>query len=125
MAAYTREATTIWYTILHMIFTDNDKLKDKDIIEEDKKDEEKEKEKEKEEEEEIILLNIFDFNNENNSKKSNNNEIKDLIDFFNQYIIFVDEKSNPDSIKVLISILFTLEIFLCSIHYGKESLSEY
>ena len=117
MAAYTREATTIWYTILHMIFTDNDKLKDKDIIEEDKKDEEKEKEKGKEEEEDIIFLNIFDFNSENN-------EIKDLIDFFNQYIIFVDEKSNPDSIKVLISILFTLEMFLCSIHYGKDSLSK-
>jgi len=109
MAAYTREATTIWYTILHMIFTD------KEINEEDKK---------KEGEEEIVFLNIFDFKSENNSKKSKNNEIKGLIDFFNQYIIFVDEKSNPDSIKVLISILFTLEMFLCSIHYGKDSLSE-
>ena len=119
MAAYTREATTIWYTILHMIFTDSNNLKDKDINEEDKKNEDK-----KDEDEEIIFLNIFDFNSENNSKKSNNNEIKDLIEFFNQYIIFVDEKSNPDSIKVLISILFTLEMFLCSIHYGKDSLSE-
>ena len=37
---------------------------------------------------------------------------------------FVDEKTNPDSIKVLISILFTLEIFLCSIHYRKDSISK-
>ena len=95
MSIYTRESTTVWYTLLHIIFN----------------------EKENEEEnEERKILNCIKFDNEN--------DINDLINFFNQYIIFVDEKSNPDSIKVLISILFTLEIFLCSIHYKKDSLSK-
>ena len=94
MSIYTRESMTIWYTLLHIIFTD----------------------KEKEEENTEQFLNCIKFDNEN--------EINDLINFFNQYIIFVDENSNPDSIKVLISILFTLEIFLCSIHYRKETISE-
>ena len=95
MSIYTRESTTVWYTLLHIIFN----------------------EKENEEEnEERKILNCIKFDNEN--------DINDLLNFFNQYIIFVDEKSNPDSIKVLISILFTLEIFLCSIHYKKDSLSK-
>ena len=95
MSIYTRESTTVWYTLLHIIFN----------------------EKENEEEnEETNILNCIKFDNEN--------EINDLINFFNQYIIFVDENSNPDSIKVLISILFTLEIFLCSIHYKKDSISK-
>ena len=79
MSIYTRESTTVWYTLLHIIFN----------------------EKENEEESEgRKILNCIKFDNEN--------DINDLINFFNQYIIFVDEKSNPDSIKVLISILFTL-----------------
>ena len=92
MSIYNRESMTIWYTLLHVIFTDN-----------------------KEEEEKIKILNCIKFDNES--------EINDLINFFNQYIIFVDENSNYDSIKVLISILFTLEIFLCSIHYRKDTIS--
>ncbi len=114
MALYTSEATTIWYTLLHIIFTDK-----MDIIEEEtekKKNEDKEKE-------EIKFLNCIDFNGDNSSNK-NNEEINNLIDFLNQYIIFVDEKSNPDSITVLMSILFTIEIFLCSIHYSKDALSK-
>ena len=91
MSIYTRESTTVWYTLLHIIFNEK-------------------------ENEERKILNCIKFDNEN--------DINDLINFFNQYIIFVDEKSNPDSIKVLISILFTLEIFLCSIHYKKDSLSK-
>ena len=93
MSIYIRESMTIWYTLLHVIFTDN-----------------------KEEEEKIKILNCIKFDNES--------EINDLINFFNQYIIFVDENSNYDSIKVLISILFTLEIFLCSIHYRKDVISK-
>ena len=77
MAIYTHESMTVWYTLLHIIFTD------KEI---------------KEEENNIKFLDCLKFDNEK--------EIKELIDFFNQYIIFVDEHSNPDSIKVLISILF-------------------
>ena len=95
MSIYTRESMTIWYTLLHIIFTD------KEI---------------REDENETQILNCIKFDDEN--------EITDLINFFNQYIIFVDENSNPDSIKVLISILFTFEIFLCSIHYKKDSISE-
>ena len=96
MAIYTHESMTVWYTLLHIIFTD------KEINGE-------------EEENTIKFLDCLKFDNEK--------EIKDLIDFFNQYIIFVDENSNPDSIKVLISILFTLEIFLCSIHYSKDEIN--
>ena len=117
LAIYTREATTIWYTLLHIIFTEKNKDK---INEESKEKENSQNEKEKEE---IKYLNCIDFNNENSSNK-NSDEINNLIDFLNQYIIFVDEKSNPDSIKVLISILFTLEIYLCSIHYRKDSISK-
>ena len=95
MAIYTHESMTVWYTLLHIIFTD------KEI---------------KEEENNIKFLDCLKFENEK--------EIKELIDFFNQYIIFVDEHSNPDSIKVLISILFTLEIYLCSIHYSKDEISQ-
>ena len=94
MSIYNRESMTIWHTLLHIIFTDN-----------------------KEEEDKIKALNCIKFDN-------NENEINDLINFFNQYIIFVDENSNYDSIKVLISILFTLEIFLCSIHYRKDVISK-
>ena len=112
LAAYTREATTIWYTILHIIFTD----KNKDDIENN------EKKENKEEKDENKFFNCIEFYSENTLNK-NNDEIKELIDFFNQYIIFVDEKSNPDSIKVLISILFTIEIFLCSLHYKKDNIS--
>ena len=95
MSVYTHESMTVWYTLLHIIFTD------KEI---------------KEEENASNFLNCIKFESET--------EIKDLIDFFNQYIIFVDENSNPDSIKVLISILFTLEIYLCSIHYSKDEISK-
>ena len=116
LAIYTREATTIWYTLLHIIFTDNNK----DKIDEESKSKEKDSNEEKED---VKFLNCIDFNNENSSNK-NDDEINNLIDFLNQYIIFVDEKSNPDSIKVLLSILFTLEIFLCSIHYRKDSISK-
>ena len=94
MSIYSRESMTIWYSLLHIIFTDKEN---------------------KEEENEIKIINCIKFNDEN--------EINDLINFFNQYIIFVDENSNPDSIKVLISILFSLEIFLCSIHYRKDLIS--
>ena len=103
LSIYTKEATTIWYTLLHIIFTDNSK----DTINDDKK----------EEKDEVKILNCIEFNMEND-------ELKNLIDFFNQYIIFVDEHLNPDSIKVLISILFTLEIFLCSMHYSKDIISK-
>ena len=105
LALHSRGATTIWYTLLHLIFTD----KSKDINEEEKDN--------NEEKEEIKFLNCIEFNGQKD-------EIKELIDFLNQYIIFVDEKSNPDSIKVLTSILFTLEIFLCSLHYRKDTLSK-
>ena len=105
LALHSRGATTIWYTLLHLIFTD----KRKDINEEEKDN--------NEEKEEIKFLNCIEFNGQKD-------EIKELIDFLNQYIIFVDEKSNPDSIKVLTSILFTLEIFLCSLHYRKDTLSK-
>ena len=103
LSVYSKGSTFIWYTFLHLIFTD----KSKDIEEEEKDN--------NEEKEEIKYLNCIEFN-----KKD---EIKELIDFLNQYIIFVDEKSNPDSIKVLTSILFTLEIFLCSLHYHKDIIS--
>ena len=96
MAIYTHESMTVWYTLLHIIFTD------KEV-------------KEEEEENNKKFLDCLKFDNEK--------EIKELIDFFNQYIIFVDENSNPDSIKVLISILFTIEIFLCSIHYSKDEIN--
>ena len=114
MSIYTQEATTIWYSLLHIIFTDNNK----NIIE----DEEEKKSKDKNKED-IKFLNCIEFNSENTSNKKND-EINGLIDFFNQYIIFVDEKCNPDSIKVLISILFTIEIFLCSLHYNKDTISK-
>ena len=120
MAIYTREATTIWYSLLHIIFTDKDNNEinnNKDINVEE------EEEKDQKEKDEIKYLNCIDFNSENTSSKTND-EIKDLISFFNQYIIFVDEKSNPDSIKVLISILFTIEIFLCSLHYRKDIITK-
>ena len=94
MSNYTHESMTVWYTLLHIIFTD------KEI---------------NGEENEIKFLNCIKFNDI---------EMNDLIKFFNQYIAFVDENSNPDSIKVLISILFTLEIFLCSIHYKNDEISE-
>ena len=94
MSNYTHESMTVWYTLLHIIFTD------KEI---------------KGEENEIKFLNCIKFNDI---------EMNDLIKFFNQYIAFVDGNSNPDSIKVLISILFTLEIFLCSIHYKNDEISE-
>ena len=94
MSNYTHESMTVWYTLLHIIFTD------KEI---------------KGEENEIKFLNCIKFNDI---------EMNDLIKFFNQYIAFVDENSNLDSIKVLISILFTLEIFLCSIHYKNDEISE-
>ena len=94
MSNYTHESMTVWYTLLHIIFTD------KEI---------------NGEESEIKFLNCIKFNDI---------EMNDLIKFFNQYIAFVDENSNPDSIKVLISILFTLEIFLCSIHYKNDEISE-
>ena len=94
MSNYTHESMTVWYTLLHIIFTD------KEI---------------KGEENEIKFLNCIKFDDI---------EMNDLIKFFNQYIAFVDENSNPDSIKVLISILFTLEIFLCSIHYKNDEISE-
>ena len=114
MSIYTQESTTIWYTVLHIIFTEK-----KEITEEETKENKNEDEKKGE----VKYLNYIDFNIDNSTNK-NNEEINNLIDFLNQYIIFVDEKSNPDSIKVLLSILFTIEIFLCCVHYQKETLSK-
>ena len=99
MSIYTRESMTIWYTLLHIIFSDNEMKKSQNNKDKTKH-----------------FINAIQFNDES--------EIKELINFFNQYIIFVDENSNPDSIKVLISILFTLEIFLCNIHYRKDEISK-
>ena len=90
MAAASVNSATAWYTLLHIHFVNK---------------------KEEYEENDLSIIKINEMSNE---------EIKNLINFFNQYIIFVDEKSNPDSIKVLVSILFTLELFLCNIHFNKN-----
>ena len=100
LSMLTRETSTIWYSLLHMIFKEN--------VDNEKKNQ---------------YLNIIDLSNEDKSKEYYG-EIREIMNFFNQYIIFVDENSNPDSVKILNSILFTLELFLCSLHYNKDNLSD-
>ena len=76
-----------------------------------------------------FLLNNKTENNLNENEKktkinlifSNVYEIQELLTFFNQYIICVDEESNPNSIKMFNSVIYVLIYYVKFIIYHFEN----